>query len=379
MARIGILHYSVPPVLGGVELLIAEHVRVLTRKGHFVRVIAGEGGPLPPAETVIVPEARSNPEGDFRALKDALLAKLPLDDLDVLFAHNVLTMPFNLPLAAALAEVARRRPGFVVAWCHDAAYLDPTYKLPPPSQFPWSLIARAQPGVRYVAISRYRQRVIGELLGAEMGYVPDGLDPWAGLESHQRAWCEAQRLAEKAPVLLAPVRLTPRKNLELAVRITAEMGKLDAKPALLITGPGDPHNPQFKALGAKLLDLARSLGAELHILSWELGRIDNPLAWYSAADALILTSRMEGFGLPAVEAALARMPALLSDIPPLREVAGPGAMFFSLEEEPASIARRALEFLEAHPGYRARRHALEEYSWDAVYEKYIRPLIVSEP
>ncbi len=377
MARIGILHYSVPPVLGGVELLIAEHVRLFVKRGHFVRVIAGEGGPLEGAETVIVPEARSNPEGDFEELKNALLEKLPLDDLDVLFAHNVLTMPFNLPLAAALAEVARRRPGFVVAWCHDAAYLDPTYKLPPPEKYPWSLIAHAQPGVRYVAISRYRQRVIGELLDADMGYVPDGVDPWEGLEAHWREFCESKELSRKAPVLLAPVRLTPRKNLELAVEIVAEMRRLGREAVLLITGPGDPHNPQFKEYGNRLLKLARERGAELHILTWELGPIDDPKPWLGVADALVLTSRMEGFGLPAVEAALARLPALLSDIPPLKEVAGPNALFFSIDEEPRSIAERALQFLEDNPAYRARRRALEEYSWDAVYEKYIRPLIAS--
>jgi glycosyltransferase involved in cell wall biosynthesis len=53
---------------------------------------------------------------------------------------------------------------------------------------------------------------------------------------------------------------------------------------------------------------------------------------YAAATALIAASAAEGFGLPIVEAALHRVPALVSDIPVFREVGGDGACYFALDD-----------------------------------------------
>src|SRR5574341_210917 len=41
--HIGIVHYAAPPVVGGVELTIFHHARVLTALGHQVTVVAGQG------------------------------------------------------------------------------------------------------------------------------------------------------------------------------------------------------------------------------------------------------------------------------------------------------------------------------------------------
>lgn len=49
---------------------------------------------------------------------------------------------------------------------------------------------------------------------------------------------------------------------------------------------------------------------------------------YADSAALIFSSRAEGFGLPVLEAFAAGCPAILSDIPVFREVAGEAAMFF---------------------------------------------------
>ena len=44
--NIAILHYSVPPIVGGVESVIAHHARLMSADGHSVRLIAGRGEPL---------------------------------------------------------------------------------------------------------------------------------------------------------------------------------------------------------------------------------------------------------------------------------------------------------------------------------------------
>ncbi len=57
------------------------------------------------------------------------------------------------------------------------------------------------------------------------------------------------------------------------------------------------------------------------------------------AYALASGSKAEGFGLPIVEAATLRIPALLSDIPIFHEVAGEGALYFD-PDEPQDFARQ---------------------------------------
>src|SRR5512147_1043957 len=41
--NIAILHYSVPPIVGGVESVIAHHARLMSAAGHSVRLIAARG------------------------------------------------------------------------------------------------------------------------------------------------------------------------------------------------------------------------------------------------------------------------------------------------------------------------------------------------
>ena len=41
--KVAILHYSVPPIVGGVESVIAHHARLMSADGHTVRLIAARG------------------------------------------------------------------------------------------------------------------------------------------------------------------------------------------------------------------------------------------------------------------------------------------------------------------------------------------------
>ena len=41
--KIGILHYSAPPVIGGVEAVIKAHLQEFNRAGYSCTVVAGRG------------------------------------------------------------------------------------------------------------------------------------------------------------------------------------------------------------------------------------------------------------------------------------------------------------------------------------------------
>jgi glycosyltransferase involved in cell wall biosynthesis len=71
-------------------------------------------------------------------------------------------------------------------------------------------------------------------------------------------------------------------------------------------------------LGKRLFFIENATDAELNLC-------------YTNATALISASIAEGFGLPIIEAAFHKIPAIVSDIPVFHEVGGDGSLFFSLE------------------------------------------------
>src|SRR5438270_11202562 len=124
--RVGLLHYTCPPVIGGVETILYEQAVRLSKRGFPVTILSGRGGPLPDpkaARLVIIPELDSR-DTAVSAVRDALdhghvpseFATLRADigqrlstelaELDVLIVHNALTLHFNLPLTAALWTLA---------------------------------------------------------------------------------------------------------------------------------------------------------------------------------------------------------------------------------------------------------------------------------
>lgn len=85
------------------------------------------------------------------------------------------------------------------------------------------------------------------------------------------------------------------------------------------------------------------------------------------ATALVFPSRYEGFGLPPLEALAAGVPVVASNIPPVREVCGEHARYFSPDSE-EQLAQAMLETLALSPqdrrqrGEAGRAHA-RQFSW----------------
>jgi glycosyltransferase involved in cell wall biosynthesis len=94
--------------------------------------------------------------------------------------------------------------------------------------------------------------------------------------------------------------------------------------------------------------------------------------WVGSAQAAILPSFYEGFGLPPLEAMALGTPVVVSDRASLPEVCGDAAMYVD-PDRPASIAN-ALDHLASDPALResliakGRRH-VRTFSWDTTLRK----------
>ena len=168
------------------------------------------------------------------------------------------------------------------------------------------------------------------------------------------------------------MRLTRRKNLEFGLRIMAELHQRLPQARWVITGPLGAHNPENLTYYRSLVDLRRELGLEKVVIflaeSFPDGLSDAQIAdFYRIADALLITSQEEGFGLPLIEAGLARMAIFASDIPPLRALGGKWATYFNLQDAPADVAGQIAARLEGDAAYCLRAHIRAKFTWEAIY------------
>jgi len=97
--------------------------------------------------------------------------------------------------------------------------------------------------------------------------------------------------------------------------------------------------------------------------------------FFRLADALFLPSREEGFGIPLVEAAFARLPVFCADIPPLRDLGGDDAAYFSPDADPEAVAALIAARLRADPAYRFAARARRSFTWESIYAAHIEPLL----
>jgi glycosyltransferase involved in cell wall biosynthesis len=402
--KIALLHYSSPPIVGGVESVLAHHARLMAKAGHAVTILAGRGKTfdanipvriLPHldsrhAEVIAAKAALDSGQymPVFDGLRDQIKQELlaELQGFDILIAHNVASLHKNLPLTAAI-HAAYRMGSFphLILWHHDLAWTTPRYRHEMHNGYPWDLLRTDWEGVTHVVISELRRRELGKLLGiapASIRVIPNGVDVNAffKLEVQTTRLVEQLRLLNANPLFLLPVRLTPRKNIELALRVLSELRYEFPQAMLLVTGPEGPHNPSNAAYRKKLLALRDELHLQgaAHFLAEVTSEFmpDAVIAdFFRLADALIFPSREEGFGIPIIEAAFSSMPVFCADIPVLRELGGADISYFDPDTEPSSIARQISDRLRSEATSRWARRAKHAYDWDSIYALHIGPLI----
>jgi len=389
-----LVHYTAPSILGGVERIIAVHARALRDAGADVAIVAGRGSARP-LRMVRIPELDSRhpavlrdfaalARGEVEAEHARLVAKIeralrPLvARADRVVVHNAFTLHKNAALTEALARLARTTSRKFIAWTHDLAWTDAQYARQLHDGPPWSLFRTALPGVRYVAVS---EKARDELLGltgiaaAKVRVVPNGVDPASllGLSKPGVALAERLGLFAADPLLLLPVRMTRRKRIEVAIDAVARLRRSFPNATLVVTGGPGAHNP---ANAAYARELAAQAGAGVHLLHDRKVRVSDRVLsdLYALADALVLPSANEGFGIPALEAGWHRLPIVCSDIPALRAVAGDDATYVPADADGAALARAIAGRLETDPIARLHRRS-REHAWPRVLAEHVLPAI----
>jgi mannosylglucosylglycerate synthase len=396
--RIGLIHYTSWPTVGGVEVVLREQAASMAKAGHEVIVICGSGRQFNPnirttvlsdlnvsSPSVIAAQAEvwnGYPAAGYFGLVEKLRDQLSpiVGKLDCLIAHNLMTMPFNLAATQVLGELAESQ-GQILAWTHDLAARNQDYSLPRNSIV--DMIREKQPNIRYVAVSETRAIEFQELTGSSVdAVIPNGLDLSAVVGLTPEVEGLIDEIDSQAILFLYPTRILPRKNLGFAIQILNALNELGHLAYLLITGAANEYNPGAQAHLAGLKKQAEDLGMTDRVI-WvnERFQVDEQQlrSLYLAADALLFSTRQEGFGLPLLEAAAFRLPIFCSDIEPLRSHLPNNVVKFDLRSSPRNIGETIFNAIKADTAFASRKRLLMNHSAKSLYRERIEPLLRTLP
>ena len=409
--KTGILHYSVPPVVGGVEAVLQAHAAQFVCSDLALTIIAGRGQPSQVAagvEGVLIPEIDSQhpqilslsqsldkgilPEG-FEAAKEQLIRSLEpvAAGLDHLIVHNVFSKHFNLPLTAALFQLLESGAlRHAVAWCHDLTWTSPNSRSKVYDRYPWNLLKTPHKNITYVAISMARQKEVSDSFGLpaqRVHIVYNGVDGpgLLGLSKQGRRLAERLGLWDADLNLLMPVRVTRAKNVEFALDFLANLKKLGCRAKLVLTGPPDPHDPDSLAYYNELRQKRQKMGLDNEMcFVYECGpQPDQPFTisqdvvaeLYRVCDVMFMPSHREGFGMPVLEAGLSGMPVVCTGVPAAMELALEDVFVFSEYTGPERLAMDVLTWVEDNPALRLRQRVRQNYTWPAIFKRDLLPLL----
>jgi glycosyltransferase involved in cell wall biosynthesis len=419
LKKVGIVHYTAPPSeVGGVEIVIAHHTRFLVKQGYEVHLIYGSGGGLkekgvvehkipllsPRAREVRMVQSQILSEGketpSFIELKESIKEDLKkaVSGLDVCIVHNIPSMPFNFAATAAVNEVVEELGLKSIYWIHDSALLRKEWadKM---DRFPLTLLHHKGMDIIYVTVTNFRAEQLAKLPPRYrlqgIHVIPNGVDveDYLKFDETTRQLMHKLGISFQDFVILIPVRVTPRKNIELALAVADELRHLmggERPIKVLITGPPDHHaitmgmsyldylNMEISKRGLEdivifcddLISHERLTEGD-KVLKWSVGDV------YTIADLIFIPSKEEGFGLPVIEAGAARKLVFCSRIPPFQELIRDGidGYMFDLSEDPKSIAFRIYKQYLFDVVESNFNNVMRRFSWDVILSKRLLRLL----
>jgi glycosyltransferase involved in cell wall biosynthesis len=323
MARIALVSFRLGGT-DGVAVESAKWIAALTKLGHRVRTVAGEGD-----ADVVIPSLAI----DATTMTSLQVLDEALRDVDLVIVENLASLPLNLDARDVLYHVLEGRRALFhhhdLPWqrSHLAALEGP----------------RTGPRWYHVTINELSRRELLER-GIHAVTLMNSFDcePPRGRRESTRLLLDV----EGRTLVVMPSRALPRKNVEGALGLCEALGAV-----FWLLGPAeDGYEATLEGLlAASRVEVRRGLpdGVDIHDA-------------YAASDLVVMPSTWEGFGNPVLESVTHRRPLALYPYPVACEIMDFGFRFFDLGDVTAMTS-----FLE-HPDYDLYAHniaiALEHFN-----------------
>ncbi len=168
-----------------------------------------------------------------------------------------------------------------------------------------------------------------------------------GLDELPAAWGPpgGPTLPPQARVLLAVSRLEEQKGLDVAIEALARVRERHPDTVLVVLGLGSQRKP-LQALAE-----ARGISDAVHLA----GSVGDVADWLSRAEVFVHPARWEGFGLALLEAMLAGLPIVASEVSSIPEIVADGTTGLLVPPDDVSQLAEAINNLLDDPA-RARSY-----------------------
>ncbi len=152
-------------------------------------------------------------------------------------------------------------------------------------------------------IKRSIDKIVRQGTSVEVIPIFTSTEPFSSLRA-ERSNPAVNRYPQFEKHVLMASRLSPEKNISLAIKVMKEISVKHPKVGLIITGSGAEEE--------RLKKLVKDLGLSKNVVfeGWQ----DDLASYYRTADLFLLTSNYEGYGMTVIEALSEGCPVVMTDV-----------------------------------------------------------------
>ena len=355
--RIAIVTDWFPPRRGGIEVQLAQLSTRLADRGHDVDVItstphATNGGPfrlrslshltVPRLDLALSPRIAGSLRTELARNYDVVHTHVSVVS-PLAYASIAVGQSLGLPMVVTFHSVLRLKR--LMLRTLDA------------------LVGIADRPIVWTGVSELiASQLRVALAGADVGVLPNGIDLgfWRATEP------PAPRDRAGAVTLVSATRLHRKKRpMQLIAAFANAAARARVPATLVLAGDGAERRTLERAIQERGLATGN---VRVELAGWQ--SVDALRSLYSSADAFVLASTREAFGIAALEAAAAGVPVIAMSASGCREFVG-GVAGSHLCADDAELVRALTRVLSAprRAGRMGTEH-LGRYDWHAVLDAH---------
>jgi len=299
-----------------------QEISFVVPEAHFLHAdvqaianISYRSSTRPPEITRRIHELRSH-------LKDRLYEFIRKFDLELLIVENALSIPMNIPLGLALAELIAETGIPVIGHHHDFAWERKRFLVNCIGDYLEMAFPPRLPSIQHVVINSLAATEMGKRRGINVSVIPNVMDfdnppDPPGPDEYTTSLRAELGVDPGEYFFLQPTRPLQRKGIEHAIELIRRLGE---NVRLVISHAGGDEGSEYQEhvrIFAELLDVRVNFVSD--IIGTERGTTKDGRKIYTLgdvypyADLVTFPSLLEGFGNAFLEAVYYRRPIFINN------------------------------------------------------------------